>query len=421
MRKLLLIVACFMCINSLLSQQLYLEAGKTISTFDYENSQSESLNNLQASNQTFIMLGYRKSIFFKDFFLNLKASYNSYGAIGSDRALDNYFEWDLSYLGVNVGFDYEFYKLGNFKFFAKVLGSTEFLIQGTQTLNNQVFNLSGHEDFDRPIYFLRGGLGIQYKISDNLSIFNQYTYGFSGTFERIQGDLKIRAHNFGLGLLINVSKNSALGNNYNNETIQNLQNELEKNSQKLIELEALSQKVNALETASLGKDKELLVKDKEIKALKAAILNAMLPYKGSELVLEKQLDRVKIVLDSDMLFKTGSWIITEEGEKNIEDLGQVLAENPDLEIMVEGHTDNLPFKGNGNIKNNWDLSVKRATAVIEILKKNSTINPQNLKAVGHGEFNPIRENNTEDGRAKNRRIEIILTPQLEELMNIIKN
>ena len=147
----------------------------------------------------------------------------------------------------------------------------------------------------------------------------------------------------------------------------------------------------------------------------------MLPYKGSELVIEKQLDRVKIVLDSDMLFKTGSWIITEEGEKNIEDLGQVLAENPDLEIMVEGHTDNLPFKGNGNIKNNWDLSAKRATAVIEILKKNSTINPQNLKAVGHGEFNPISENNTEDGRAKNRRIEIILTPQLEELMNIIKN
>ncbi len=421
MKKLLLFTLIFFCVNSLIGQQLYLESGKTISSFDYKNSQGESLDNLQSSNHTYLSLGYRKTIFAKDLFINLNATYSGYGSIGSDRALDNYFEWDLSYLGANVGFDYEFYKPGDFTFFVKVATSAEFLIHGTQTLNNQVYKLPGEQDFDTAIYFFRGGLGIQYKASENFTVFNQYMYGFSGTFKNIQGDLKIRAHNFGLGLLINISKNKGTSIGIVSTQIEELKKELEANSQKIGELQDLNQKIQILEKSALKRDKEIGAKEGEIKALKDAILNAMMPYKGDDLTIEEQQDRVKIVLDSDMLFKSGSWIITKEGEKAVETLGVVLASNPDIAIRVEGHTDNVSYEGKGNIKNNWDLSNKRATAIVEILKNNKDINLTNLSAVGRGEHNPIGDNSTTEGRSKNRRIEIILAPQLTELMKIIKN
>jgi len=122
---------------------------------------------------------------------------------------------------------------------------------------------------------------------------------------------------------------------------------------------------------------------------------------------------------NDVIFNSGSTKLSTEGKKAVQDLANVLASNPELEVTIEGHTDNMPFK-NSNMKNR-ELSLKRAATIVEVLSKNESINPKNLMAAGMGEFNPIADNSTEEGRAKNRRIEIVLTPKFKNLIEIIKN
>ena len=99
----------------------------------------------------------------------------------------------------------------------------------------------------------------------------------------------------------------------------------------------------------------------------------------------------------------------------------VLAENPDIAVLIEGHTDNVPYKGNAQLSSNWDLSTKRATSIVKILKENSLINAENLTAAGRGEYAPIATNDTAEGKAKNRRIEVILTPKLDEISKLLND
>jgi len=419
----LFLLLCFICLSipSANCQQIYFEGGKTTSSFDFTNSSGETLENLQSSSHSFITIGYRKSVFTKHLYLNLNASYNSYGAIGSDVAFDNYFEWNLNYLGAGFGFDYPLYRPGNFSFYIKAAATGEFLIQGTQTLNNQVYNLSDEEDFDSAIYVFRGGLGTQYRTSEAITVFIQYMYGFSGAFKKTQGDLKIKTHNFGLGLLINISNDQGDSSGIDSAQLEQLKKELDTNSQKLKELEENSLKVMVLEKDVEAKVKEIATKTQELEVIKTSITDALIPYKGNDLSLDEQNGKVRITLENDMLFTSGSWKISAEGEKAVQALGDVLAKNPDVSILIEGHTDNQSFEENGNIINNWDLSVKRATAIVEVLSKNENINPKNLVAAGRGEFSPIADNTTADGRASNRRIEIVLTPKLEELIKLLKN
>jgi len=126
-------------------------------------------------------------------------------------------------------------------------------------------------------------------------------------------------------------------------------------------------------------------------------------------------------MNADMLFESGSWVLGKEGVEAVEALGRGLVMNPNTSILIEGHTDNKPYRGNGNIKDNWDLSIKRATAVVEVLKRNPDIDPRNLTAAGRGEHAPIATNETIEGRAKNRRIEVIITPKLDEVIKILKD
>jgi len=99
----------------------------------------------------------------------------------------------------------------------------------------------------------------------------------------------------------------------------------------------------------------------------------------------------------------------------------VLAQNPDIAVLIEGHTDDVPYSGSGNLKGNWDLSAKRATAIVNILRENATIDPKNLTAAGRGEFAPLAPNDTAENKAKNRRIEVILTPKLDEVTALLKD
>ena len=125
-------------------------------------------------------------------------------------------------------------------------------------------------------------------------------------------------------------------------------------------------------------------------------------------------------MENKLLFQTGSWAVGSEGKKAVVEVGKVLAQNPDIAVLIEGHTDDDKFAGAiGQIENNWDLSTKRATAIVAILSDNKDINKQNLTAAGRGEYAPLAPNTSADGKAKNRRIEIILSPKLDEISKML--
>ena len=186
------------------------------------------------------------------------------------------------------------------------------------------------------------------------------------------------------------------------ERLKGLQKELESRSQRVAELERV-----------------IALKDLEMTQLKNAISNALTAFEGKGLTIEQRNGKVYISMENKLLFKSGSWSVGAEGKAAVQQLGSVLADNPDIAILIEGHTDNVPYKGNAQLNGNWDLSTKRATAIVKILRENSGINPESLTAAGRGEFAPIATNETPEGKAKNRRIEVILTPKLDEITKLL--
>jgi Flagellar motor protein len=162
-------------------------------------------------------------------------------------------------------------------------------------------------------------------------------------------------------------------------------------------------------------------KDEAVKQLKQKVMDALLGFNNKGLTIQEKNGKVYVSLDEQLLFKTGQWVVDPKGQQALANLADVLAQNPDINVMVEGHTDNVPMKGAGEVKDNWDLSVVRATAVTKILLKNKDIDPKRITSAGHGEFFPIDDANTPEARQKNRRTEIILTPKLDELFKILEN
>jgi len=189
-----------------------------------------------------------------------------------------------------------------------------------------------------------------------------------------------------------------------NERLNKLQNELQSRSQRVAELESV-----------------IAAKDAEMTKLKDAISKALTNFEGKGLTVEQRDGKVYVSMENKLLFGSGSWFVGNEGRQAVEQLGEVLAENPDIAILIEGHTDNVPYKGNAQLSGNWDLSTKRATAIVNILRENSTINPESLTAAGRGEYAPVATNDTPEGRAKNRRIEVILTPKLDEISKLLND
>ncbi len=126
-------------------------------------------------------------------------------------------------------------------------------------------------------------------------------------------------------------------------------------------------------------------------------------------------------MDEKLLFQTGSYAVDPRGVEAIRNLAEVLEQNRDIYVLVEGHTDNVPYRSSGgHIQDNWDLSVKRATSIVRILLENSNIDPVRVTAAGRGEFFPVDPLNTIEARQKNRRTEIILIPDLDKLYNILE-
>lgn len=208
------------------------------------------------------------------------------------------------------------------------------------------------------------------------------------------------------------------------EELQRKEDELNKKAKVLAEKEASLQSVSGeLDTKNrrlAELERILAAKDSAANALRNAVANAMLGYKDKGLSVEMKNGKVYVMMEERLLFATGSIVVDPKGVEALHDLGAVLDKNPDISILIEGHTDNVPMKGAGEIKDNWDLSVMRATSVVKILLTQSKVSPLRLTAAGRGEFVPVDKANTAEARKKNRRIEIILTPRLDEILKLLE-
>ncbi|HQV35004.1 MAG: OmpA family protein [Flavobacterium sp.] len=188
------------------------------------------------------------------------------------------------------------------------------------------------------------------------------------------------------------------------ERLNKLQADLKERSQRVTDLENL-----------------ISSKEESMRKLKETLSKALNSFEGKGLTVEQKNGKVYVSMENKLLFQTGSWAVGTEGKRAVVEVGKVLAQNPDISVLIEGHTDNDKILGSigGGIENNWDLSTKRATAIVNILAENKGINKQNLTAAGRGEFAPLMSNDSPEGKAKNRRIEIILTPKLDEISKML--
>jgi len=162
-------------------------------------------------------------------------------------------------------------------------------------------------------------------------------------------------------------------------------------------------------------------KDSITNSLRKAVADALMGFEGKGLTVHIKDGKVYVSMEEKLLFASGKWDVSNEGIKALKDLAKVLEKNPDINILIEGHTDNVPLTGQNQVKDNWDLSTMRATSIVKILLANGKVNPKRLVASGRGEYLPVVPNDSPSNKAKNRRTEIILSPKLDELMQIIGN
>jgi len=197
--------------------------------------------------------------------------------------------------------------------------------------------------------------------------------------------------------------------------------ELEQNvSDRMHELEKLRSQLNERNQRLIELERILYAKDSLMKALKNSIAEALYGFRQEGLSVSVRNGKVYVSMEEKLLFKTGSIEVDPRGASALQRLAPILENNPDIFITVEGHTDDVPVRSNPSYHDNWDLSVKRATSVVRILLDNSSIDPGRLIASGRGEYLPLEEGKTPEARQKNRRTEIILTPDLDELYRLLE-
>jgi chemotaxis protein MotB len=200
-------------------------------------------------------------------------------------------------------------------------------------------------------------------------------------------------------------KYNALNSNYNSSSsrVTQLSSDLKKREARLKEVEDALQR-----------------RDAATNALRDKLQKALLGFQANGLSVDIRNGKVYVSLTDKLLFPSGSIVIDARGKQALQQLAAVLNKEPDINIAVEGHTDDKKVINLGQIKDNWDLSVLRSTSVCRYLTEVEKIDPKRLTATGKSEYQPVDEANTSEALAKNRRIEIILSPKLDELYNLIK-
>jgi chemotaxis protein MotB len=192
-------------------------------------------------------------------------------------------------------------------------------------------------------------------------------------------------------------------------------------TQKQKDLDVLNVQLKQREARVTELETTLKQKDQAVADLKKTLSDALLGFEGKGLTITQKNGKVYVSMDESLLFASGSIKVEAKGEDALKKVAKVLEQNPDINVMVEGHTDDVPMKGNGEIKDNWDLSALRATSIVKIIVKGANVDPKRLTSAGRGEYFPIDPAKTSEARKKNRRTEIILTPKMDEIFKVLES
>lgn len=160
--------------------------------------------------------------------------------------------------------------------------------------------------------------------------------------------------------------------------------------------------------------------NEKVRKLLSSVKDALLGFSSDELTVREKDGKVYVAMSDKLLFQSGSARLDKRGEEALGKLAEVLNKQTDIDVFIEGHTDNKPIN-TVQFKDNWDLSVIRATSVIRILIKNYNVNPLQIQPSGRGEYMPVDDNETAEGRSKNRRTEIIMAPKLDKLFQMLQS
>ena len=199
----------------------------------------------------------------------------------------------------------------------------------------------------------------------------------------------------------------------------NLQNEYAAVQNDLKDLASQSKMTIADQAKRLKTLQDMIQSQKNVMTnLKNSITDALLNYKTDELSVYIKDGKVYVSLEEKLLFKSGSDVVDLKGKEALKSLAKVLNNTNDITVMIEGHTDNVPIKTK-LFEDNWDLSTARATSILRILTKTYGFDSNRITASGRGQFHPIKTNDTVEGRAANRRTEIILSPDLKEIYKLL--
>lgn len=202
------------------------------------------------------------------------------------------------------------------------------------------------------------------------------------------------------------------------DELKNLELKLNKQKSDLdnltLELKKREERVNELEDI-------LRKKDQAAADLRKKLSDALIGFEGKGLTITQKNGKVYISMDESLLFASGKTNVEPKGVEALKNVAKVLEQNTEINLMVEGHTDDVPMKGAGDIKDNWDLSVMRATSVTKIMLNSANIDASRITSAGRGEFFPLDKGKTPEARKKNRRTELILTPKLDELLKVLGN
>ncbi len=192
-----------------------------------------------------------------------------------------------------------------------------------------------------------------------------------------------------------------------------------KNNAELARLSRMTQEQLEEEQQRLTQMRQLMDQQRQaIENLRKKMTDALVNFKPEELSVSIKNGKVYVSLQESLLFPSGSATVNPKGKEALGTLAQVLNLNPDINVLIEGHTDSIPIKG--RFEDNWALSVGRATSIVRILTDTYKVDPTRVTASGRSKYEPIDSNETAEGRAKNRRTEIILSPNLDELMKLLE-
>lgn len=252
---------------------------------------------------------------------------------------------------------------------------------------------------------------------DTLALFNRYT-ALEDKYRELNRNYEFLLENNNALLSSNQAENRKLM-----EKLNKLQVELQAKEDSLTgeqqKMDYLSKELQKREARVYELESLIAQQESKVNEVRNRLKEALFNFDGKGLSVEQRDGKVYVSLENSLLFPSGSWTVQARGREALAELAKVLAQNPDLHVMVEGHTDSDAFNGSTAVKDNWDLSVMRATSIVKQLTRNEGVDPKMITAAGRSEYLPIATNETTEGKAKNRRTEIIITPDLGELMKLL--